>query len=223
MSAEFNPIHEPKIYEGIEAQQRLAELGVPLEVVREALAAGDIAARQADEYHPVTAAGTMRWFETVRMLRQGLAGRGWATREIRNSPRSFSPAGDTAIVAVSGDWRTGNRELEPKTANPRGRASSRAVEVNQQLEFNLDIVGAVLSDMSAERDGDVRTWFLLYYRSETAGLRAEVSLPVRGHDRGVVDKWSDRIILDPLTFDPATVIPQDAGVNDDVEFDIEAV
>ena len=36
MSAEFNPIHEPKIYEGIEAQQRLAELGVPLEVVREA-------------------------------------------------------------------------------------------------------------------------------------------------------------------------------------------
>ena len=93
----------------------------------------------------------------------------------------------------------------------------------QQLEFNLDIVGAVLSDMSAERDGDVRTWFLLYYRSETAGLRAEVSLPVRVHDRGVVDKWSDRIILDPLTFDPATVIPQDAGVNDDVEFDIEAI
>jgi hypothetical protein len=219
MPEQVEPHHEPLVRHGEDATHRLQQLGIVPERLFDALDAGDIAARQADEFSPVTAAGTLRWLEAVRMLRQGLVTDGWVLNDDRNSPRAVDPSGRFAVVPVSGTADTGLRDGTPKTANPRGEASSRAVQVNGQLEFGF---AALLPDMAAEKAGAVTTWFLLYYRSQTDELRAELSLPVRISDKGVVDAWRERILLPTRTFGADQMLPQIEGGNDDVDFDIAA-
>lgn len=220
MSQQVDPTHEPLVHRGDAALRRLASLGVGPERLFDALDAGDIAARQADRFSPVTAAGTLRWMETVRMLRQGLAADGWTPNDSRNSPRAIDPDGRYAVVPVSGTADVGLPDGTPKTANPRGSASSRAVQINGQLEFSF--TAALLADMAAEQTEAVTTWFLLYYRSQVDELRAELSLPVGISDKGVVDAWQERILLPPRTFGAEQGLPRDAGGNDDVDFDIAA-
>lgn len=216
---QLEPVHEPAVHAGGAAVVRLTQLGIDPGRLAVALDAGDVAARQADQFSPVTAAGTYRWMETVRMLRQGLAGDGWTANDDRNSPRIINPVGALAIVPVRGTPDTGIADGQPKTARPRGPASSRAVQINGQLEFEFV---AMLADMAAEKSDSVVTWFLLYHRAQHDALRAELSLPVRITEKGHVDAWLERIILPMRTFGPQLVVPRDAGGGDDVEFDIAA-
>jgi len=204
---------------GGDAFVRLSQLGIASARLDAALDAGDIGARQADRFSPVMAAGTRRWLDTVQVLRSGLAADGWSLDDTRNSPRVISPEGRTAVVAVSGGPGTGIPEADPRTARPRGATSVSAVQVNQQLEFD-GVLDAVLADMAAERNASLETWFLLYFRSKTEGLRAELSRPVLITDGGSVRAWAERIILQTRTFDDATILPIDAGGSDDVDFDI---
>jgi len=219
VSDQPNPVHEPLVHQGEAAVLRLSQLGVELERLGAALDAGDVAARQADRFSPVNGAGTLRWMETVRMLRQGLAVDGWSPNDDRNSPRTIDPSGTRAVIPVSGTADTGLVDGTPKTANPRGKASSRAVQINGQLEFS---VTALLADMAAEKAGTIETWFLLYCRAQNDELRAELSLPVRISEKGVIDAWRERILLPVRTFGAELSVPRDAGGDDDVEFDIAA-
>lgn len=218
MSSE--PIHQPAVHEGASAQLRLSELGIAQPRLDAALDAGDSAARQADKYSPVTAAGTYRWMSTVQLLRLGLAADGWAVNDDRNSPRVISPDGRVAVVAVRGTAGTGLSDGQPKTANPRGNATSRAVQINGQLEFAIT---ALLADMSAERLDDVQTWFLLYYPGQDNELRAELSLPVGISEKGVVRAWVERVILPTRNYGADEIVPLDAGGPDDVDFDVAAI
>lgn len=219
--AHANPVAEPMVFYGSAADRRLMQLNVPIERLNAALDAGDVAARQADEFSPVTAAGSLRWMETVRMLRQGLAADEWTLNDDRNSPRVIAPSGRLAIVPVSGSADTGLIDGTPRTLNPRGEASSRAVQMNGQLVLDLGGEG-LLPDMSAEKLASVATYYLLYYRSQGDLLRAELSLPVSITDKGLVVGWRERILLPPRTFGAEEVLPRDAGDDDDVEFDIAA-
>jgi hypothetical protein len=219
VSEQFNPVHEPLVHQGEAAERRLGQLGIDAERLGAALDAGDVAARQADRFSPVNGAGTLRWMETVRMLRQGLAADGWTPNDDRNSPRTIHPDGVRAVTPVSGTADTGLADGTPKTANPRGKASSRAVQINGQLEFS---VTALLADMAAEKTSAIETWFLLYYRAQNDELRAELSLPVRISEKGVIDAWRERIILPTRTFGAELSVPRDAGGGDDVDFDIAA-
>lgn len=219
VSQQPDPVHQPLVHEGQAAEQRLAQLGVDAERLGAALDAGDVAARQADRFSPVNGAGMLRWLETVRMLRQGLATDGWSLNDDRNSPRVIDPTGQCALIPVSGTADTGRADGTPRTANPRGRASSRAVQINGQLEFS---VTAMLADLAGEKTEAVTTWFLLYHRAEDDELRAELSLPVQISERGVVDAWRERILLPARTFGADLRVPEDAGGGDDVDFDIAA-
>ncbi|MCL2594544.1 MAG: hypothetical protein FWD83_03360 [Promicromonosporaceae bacterium] len=219
MSTHFNSVHEPLVHCADDAVRRLSELGINSERLTAALDAGDVMARQADTFSPVMAAGTYRWMETVRKLREGLAIDGWQLSDERNSPRITDPKGEWAIVPVSGNSDTGREEGVPKTARPRGNTSARAVEVNRQLEFNIAVL---LPDMGAEKASAVKTWFLLYHRTQEGELRAELSLPLRMSDGGMVEAWQERILLPSLDFAAAMDIPADAGDGDGVDFIITA-
>ncbi|SNS54063.1 hypothetical protein SAMN06309944_0712 [Micrococcales bacterium KH10] len=220
MSSFNDPVHQPVIHEGSAVQQRLAHLGIAQKRLDDALDAGDSAARQADRFSPVTAAGTYRWMSTVQLLRMGLASDGWNLNDDRNSPRIIRADGKVAVIAVRGTSGTGLRDGEPKTANPRGNATSRAVQINGQLEF---AVTALLADMSAEKTSDTQTWFLLYFPGQDNELRAELSLPVMINDKGVVGAWTERILLPGRNYGADKVVPLDASGDDDVDFDIAAI
>ena len=220
MSLTNREASQPQVHSGAAAADRLRGLQVDPARLFTALDAGDLAARQADEYSPVTAAGMLRWLATVRQLRQGLASDGWECRDDRNSPRVVNPEGTLAILPVSGSADTGLEDGSPRTANPRGATSSRAVQMNGQLVFGF--TQALLADMAAEKSDTVVTWFLLYYRSQDDALRAELSLPTRMSDKGIVEAWRERIILPARTFGATQRVPLDAGDGDDVDFDISA-
>jgi hypothetical protein len=218
----WSPTHEPVIHAGEAAIRRLQQLGINPDRLFDALDAGDVAARQADVFSPVNAAGMLRWLETVRALRQGLAADGWTTNDDRNSPRIVDPGGAIALLPVSGTVDVGLESGEPKTANARGNTSARAVQVNGQLEFSVTV--ALLADLAAEKTNALRTWFLLYYRTQSEELRAELSLPVGISDLGVVDAWRERILLPSRQFGAEQeILPRDAGDNDDgIDFSIAA-
>lgn len=220
MAVENNPTHEPQVFDGAGATRRLHDLGINVDRLAAALDAGDIAARQADMFSPVTAAGMLRWLATVQVLRRGLADDGWTLNDDRNSPRVVDPFGKLAVVPVSGTADTGLAEGMPRTANPRGAASSRAVAINGQLEFSMTV--AFRADMAAEKAGGIKTWFLLYYRGDDDELRAELSLPVDITDKGFIDSWLERIILPTRTFGADLALPNDAGGDDGVDFTIAA-
>ena len=209
------------VLEGRGARARLAELGIPLLRLMDALTAGDVAARQADGFHPVTAAGAYRWMETTAVLRRGLQSDGWVPTDPRNSPRVTDPTGGLAIVAISGDVRTGLVGAgDPHSARSRGPATGRAIETNEQLGYFDE--AAVLADMASDRERGTRTWALLYRRSRRSAesLRAELSRMARMNERGFIGSWSERIILPPLTFAPGIETPRDASPDDDVPFPI---
>jgi hypothetical protein len=219
----IDPIKElaPTVHIGEAAVVRLRELGLDVEVLQESLIRGDVAARQATEYHPVTAAGSMRWFDTVEALRRQLVGLGWENSDPRCSPRITNPEKTTTILATGGNSQTGLDEGRgPQFARARGNATARAVQINGQMQLNLD---AVLADMASEKEPISPTWFLMYFRSRpTNELRGELSKPVRINDRGFVEQWSERIILPEITFN-ATMRPTlDAEDDDDVTFGVEA-
>jgi hypothetical protein len=219
----IDPIEDlaPTVYIGEAAVARLRTLGLDVEVLHKALSQGDVAARQATAYHPATAAGSMRWFDTVEALRRELAGWGWEKSDPRCSPRITNGEKTITILATGGNSGTGLEDRDgPQFARARGTATARAVQINGQMQLNLD---AVLADMAGETEPVSPTWFLMYFRSKpTNELRGELSKPVRITDRGFVEKWSERIILPALTFDAAVRRPLDAEDDDDVTFGVEA-
>jgi hypothetical protein len=220
MSALSNSMQQATVHAGHAAEQRLAELGVARYRLDAAVDAGDTASRQADMFSPPTAAGTYRWMSTVHMLRSGLAADDWILNDDRNSPRIISEDGSTAILACRGTAETGKPDGHPRTAKPRGSATTRAVQINGQLEF--DMIAAVLADMAAEKSASIKTWFLLYYPAKNGEVRAELSLPVDFTDNRYVDAWSERIMLPARHFGAEGIAPLDAGGIDDVDFVVEA-
>lgn len=220
------PIHNTILRFGGDAEERLEELGIPLSVLHEALTAGDVAARQATEDSPKTAAGLQRWMSTVQNLRRGLRAEGWTLSDPANSPQIVSPSGIVSLAVVTGDLETGSTEpgSEPRNLRPFGPTLASAIEKNRakqvrgQLEIT-DVVEAALARTISTYDGTPIQWVLMHHRSSDGKLRAEVSLPTSGEGR-FIRRWRERIVLPPLDFEGPT-IPADSDLtSDDVDFDI---
>lgn len=205
------------VRDGAETLRRLEELGLALPPLEASLLAGDVSARNAGPFHPVNAAGTLRWLDTVESLRRQLADNdyGWKADDVRNSPRTVSPDGRTAIMVAGGNRHTGRDEdgVDPQTARARGESTRRAVQINGQLALPL----GVLADASAERRAGVNTWVLLYHRSDNPQqLRAELSLPVDITAKGFVTGWRERLLLPDQDFGPdVQARDADDGMGDD--------
>lgn len=219
MSADHDGFRNAPVRAGAEADARLAELGLRVNLLHTALEAGHVSASQATRFHPVMAAGSLRWFDTVGRLRELLAELGWEADDVRNSPRIVSPDGRIALLVVRGDRNTAVSDRDPQTARARGRATVRAVTINGQLELPLDL--QVLADASAERRSGVETWILLHRPTEGGEVRAELSLPVTVDETGFVTGWSERILLPPLTFGPEVAPTRDIGDDGQGDGDVE--
>jgi hypothetical protein len=196
-----------------EAAAALEEIGLSVEILHRALLAGETGAGNVGKFHPVGAAGSVRWFDIVGQLRQELnTQHKWKLGNPKNSPRIVHPDRTMAIMIVQGDEDTGNpANIHPGTARKRGAATDDAVSSNQLSLFDVP-------DEVVPVTPDVPTWVLLYFRSEDPSeIRAELSFPV-AIDDGEITLWQKRIVIESIPIDVA-VQPQDAG-GEDVNFDV---
>jgi hypothetical protein len=211
-----------RVWQGADALQRLSELDIDAEAITTAIRAGELSARQADEFSPVTAAGTQQWNGTVQELRRNLAIDGWLVRNPNNSPRIVRPDGQLSIGVVSGNYNTGVPFKQPRNAHPLGPTVDAAVarnrfgEVAGQLALD-SIEDAAIADAASTPRLDPNTWILLYVNDPITGVRAELSHPDSTGDR-FISHWRERIII-PMENTMDETLPIETPV-EDVHFDI---
>lgn len=180
---------------------RLAMLGLTVDVLRDAVAMGEAARNSCTANDPSIAPGFLAWAKTTRGLRDALAPANWRRSSDGGLEAILSPDGNLAIVVATGDEGTGRIDGSPKTKYPKGPATAAAIEQNQ-LTFAFAMPQAIIREpASAERV----TWLLLIARGRNE-VRCELSLPKAIGDDGKVEAWSERIILEPVGCDTELVV-----------------
>lgn len=184
----------------VEATDRLAELGLTVELLERVIRRADAEARTCTPLDPPNLTGFLRWGRTARFLREELVPFGWGFDNPRNLPRTIHPSGDFAIVTTSGDGATGVVGFTPTTKYPKGVATVEAVESNLQLalEFGDEVFDVPGAQGAADND-NLMTWILLFHVAENE-IRVELSLPDSMID-GQIASWAERIILPALAYD----------------------
>jgi hypothetical protein len=172
-----------------EAVDKLAELGLTVEVIERVVRRADAEASMCTALDPPIMEGMTRWARTTRFLREELIPQGWRFDNPRNLPRTIHSSGEFAIVASTGDDLTGLLDALPATKYLKGAATARAVEINEQL--TLDFGDFELSE--GDGAGEILTWLLMYHADEDE-FRVELSLPDAIVD-GRITGWAERIIL----------------------------
>ena len=179
----------PRVLMADEAIDRLAELGLSLDLVERVVRQADAEASFCTPLDPPIMEGLTRWARTNRFLREELIPLGWRFDNPRNLPRTIHPGGQFAIVATTGDDVTGLADLLPAPKYAKGYATTHAVEVNEQLTLDFGDFG--LAGLPP-RD-HLLTWLLLFHSADD-GFHVELSLPDRIDD-GRITSWAERIIL----------------------------
>jgi hypothetical protein len=172
------------------AVNRLAELGLSVELIERVVRRADADVSTFTELDPPILLGLTRWGRMSRYLREELVPEGWTFDNPRNLARTIHPGGEFAIVAATGDELTGLAGLLPTTRYRKGDATVRAVAVNEQLTF--DFGDGFTPDLTADA-GALLTWILLFFEDESE-FRVELSLP-DGIEDGRITSWAERIIL----------------------------
>jgi hypothetical protein len=178
-----------------QAVDRLAQLGLSTQQISRVVLRADAEAKMCNDLDPPIMEGMSRYGKTVRSLREELLPMGWTYDNAGNYCRTTHPSGEFAIVASSGDANTGIwvPGQNPTTKYPKGQTTARAIEVNDQIAFDLG-EGFEADEIAPAA---VKTWYLLY-RISDSDIFVELSFPT-GIEGGIIATWDERIILPPVT------------------------
>jgi hypothetical protein len=182
--------------------------GLTRNVLIDAVEEGERGRQNCTEHHPVTAPGTMFYFDTVRALRDFLVPE-WRPKCDGGSELTISPTGKHAIVVACGDANVGSLTSAPRTKRKKGRLTRKAARANLMALYQGDLFGEFSrADYLAlveerERNPTMLTHMLLAHR-EGERLVIELSL-VSGFDvDGHAAEWAQRIIVGTLPLDGST-------------------
>jgi hypothetical protein len=177
---------------------RLAELGLTADILRDSLEEGWRVAADCTKHDPPNLPGIIVWGKTIRHLRDRLVPAGWRSNNTMNYATVISPDRKTALGVAAGDECTGRDGLTPCTRSPKGPATRRALDRNQ-LTFS-DFADHFPKPARRLVTGLQRqTWLLLHYVDEDEGeIRLELSLPSEMDDQGRIVAWRERIVLEPI-------------------------
>ena len=191
---------------------RLAELGLSIEPLLEAVLAGAAARNGTTNHHPATYPGMAAYAEATRVLRDQLVPNGWKAYRGDGLEGVLAPTGDVVIVVVSGNEWTGDASSVPKTKYPRGTASLTAIASNQLWLFQPPPQMKVRP----------KTWFLLT-RQERDRVRCELSLPAEVNDDDFVIAWHERICLPSADLGPIASPAGPPAMGEEPEVDVPVV
>lgn len=194
--------------------RRLAALGIPIELLSEAVRIGHQQADFVTVAHPRNFPGILTWGEVTAALRSGLSAMGWMLDDKDNVARVISPDGEVTVVAISGNEFTGLRGKHEQLSTrwPRGSAGVRIIRRNAQRELALE--GALSRSRNLLVD-DGGTWFLLYYRTGDI-VRSELSFAKGVDTPGQLIDWKERLILPDID-----LRSPEPAIMDDTPLDVE--
>ncbi|WP_439940050.1 hypothetical protein [Streptomyces sp. BBFR115] len=202
-------------------RDRLAELGLSVEAIEDALRRAEAERSFCTPLDPVSLPGNIFWGRTIRFLRETCIAEGWTSASPSNVPLLVAPSGDFAITASSGSADTGYAALTPSTRYPKGNAVMKRVEANRQLL----LFGERDAEPERQDVGDgIPTWFLLYHHARTdqgTRLHAELSFPNAPGNRGKISSWHERIILPWIDFEGFTPFVEDIDDQGGIDIPIE--
>jgi hypothetical protein len=195
-----------------DATRRLQEIGVSLEALQRAIAAGHAQRITCTENDAPQIPGTYAWGFTLRTLRDELCPLGWRKADPNNFSLVINDKRRINIVVESGDHFTRKRHGNPRTKSLKGLYIEAAALRNsiegdlfpETLAEDLRRVAAIL---------EYPTWILLIYITDTE-YRAELSLPDVVEGRNIVS-WKERIFIpdshDPFSLDRKPLPSDDTG------------
>lgn len=194
-------------YAAADVEYVLSSLGLDEQALREAAKHGYLARSNCTANHPPLYPSFIAWGETVRVLRDQLATKGWVRNDESNYSRVVHPEGHTAIAVATGNEATGIFSSSPGTKSPKGPHTVEAIEAN--LSRNLWLMGMDPSEWNDHQDDNpVTTWILLTHYAFNE-IRGELSLPSAIGPDGRINGWRKRVILKPIPLDhePLDIIP----------------
>jgi hypothetical protein len=200
----------------LDVSPRLAELGLNIEVLLEAISNGAQHASSCTANDPLMLPSTLFWGKAVRDLRDTLVPLGWRVDNTRNFPTIVHPSGQWAVGVCSGDENTGRPGISPHSRNPKGTVTKDITDQNQMsfTEIAPDFMPPMASPPSPKS-----TWLLLFHSDRTTHeIRSELSLPVEMNAAGRVVEWNQRLILPSIPGHQAIVIEDH---NEEIDFDVE--
>ena len=156
------------IVERAAVTDRLADLGLSLDGVLEAVKRGQSARNSVTANHPPIAGGLLAWLETTRALRDIFVPQGGARNDGQNFSRLVCPKGDADIAVTTGDENTCNPDVDPQPRYSKGPAVKDIVGRNQVEMF---------PGLEAEERQDSRTTWFLLIRRQGEVVNVELSRP----------------------------------------------
>lgn len=186
---------ETLIFKGIDAINKLGEMGLSYEILANATSNGLKMKKKKSIYAPPICKSISFWENTIIMLREQLVGKlGWSICDDYNLNRTISARKDYSIVVSSGNANVG-KNANPSTLNKKGQLSAAVVDVNNVVQLSLfPIKSSKTKKYTVER---IPHWFLLYYNDGNK-IWLELSLPRQIGKDGRISSWFRRIILEPV-------------------------
>lgn len=199
----------------IDVANDLQALGIPYDILKQAILAGEYERDKCTLLDPPNAPGFIAWAKTLRRLKELLIPLGWLPTDYT----IVRPDGHMAIIVAMGDELTGDHFETPKTKYPKGGTTQFAVSKNnEQLELFRKVLKKSILD-NPQNDA-VQTWMLLRNRVDDTVL-CELSFPSTiGDDNRIVD-WGFRIVLTPITMKPDPTPDQGDEGDDFIEAKVE--
>jgi hypothetical protein len=195
---------EDVFHDPADVHAKLSDLGLTLEILQRAVGEGTLSMLQVTPNHPVTAAGTMLYFEAVRSLRDQAIplGEDWELLNDQNRALVVNRRRSIVIGVAGGDYQTGMPEGNPSTKARKGDTMKKAVVTNQMCFEEFGDFFARPIPKEIKRIGAL--WLLLIYVDRASGqARSELSRPISwGSERSRPVAFRPRIILPPIDVGP---------------------
>jgi hypothetical protein len=211
---------QESVFSAAAAADRLLNLGLESEPIRDVVRRSFHAFISCTLNHPPLVRGIWAWGEAVRALREYVLPGGWRRSDESNYSVVIDDVHRVAIAVATGDEATGVAELSPTTRAVKGISTLLRVVANQaqlSLFADADLPPSDASD--AEEYDDVVTWILLIHRAKDE-VRCELSLPWSMGSDGRINAWRERIILDAVPVDGGQmeiVVPEGPDIDVDVQ------
>ncbi len=184
--------------------ETINHLGLEQEWLQEVGMKAIAAYNQTTSHDAMSAPGTYAYFAAIRAIRDILCQKGWEPHVKNNLEMTVNPKTKTSIIVSSGNKDTGRKDHSPKTKNPKGNQTKRAVAFNER-QFRLPTMEYKVKNIQLNK-----IWiFLFHVDTKKSQLRAELSLPVKMDIEELhVSGWHKRIILPSIDVDHFPAAPK---------------